>query len=89
MGWEQDITNIKEYLHKLTGGDGIEVIHAGEAVEGEWVRVGVIEPAVFSILETENGNELIEAITFPEGMDIYGEFVKVQLVTGVVIAYKG
>lgn len=88
MSMEEDVLWIKQRMGKILGENGIDIIHAGELHEGDWLRIGIIEPSVFSVLETENGNELIEAITFPEGMDIFGKFVGIQLITGVVIAYK-
>jgi len=90
VGQEEDIQWIKRALQKTLGRSGFNIINDTEIHNGEWVRITMIESTVFQILSTEeNGNELPEALTFHYGVDIYGAFDSIQLVSGAIIAYKG
>ena len=88
MGQEEDIAWIKNSLQRICGRQGVEVIDDTDEHEGNWVRLTVFTSAVLESLKTTDGEILNKALTFPDTTDIFGDFVKIKLYSGSLLAYK-
>ena len=67
--------------------DDIEIIKDTEPHRGTWNKIRVVQPAVFSLLTTTEGEKINGGASFEAGSEILGDFVGFQLVSGTIIAY--
>lgn len=56
---------------------------------GEWKAITVLENATFSALSTANWNgSATDGLVAGAGITLFGEFIKIQLSSGRIIAYR-
>ena len=77
-----------ESLNILSGQGGALVMNGASEATGSWKRLKIITNTVFAELVDPALEGSTAGITFPANYEIFGNFTKIRLTSGSLIAYK-
>lgn len=75
-------------VFSIAPGEAATYIADTTAKTGEWKAITVLENATFSILTANNWEGSTDGLVVGAGVTLFGEFTKIQLSAGRIVAYK-
>jgi len=80
--------SVKEAQNLIIGRVGSNLLNDTSVHTGKWFAITIISDAIFTTLTSSNLTGSTTGITFPAGIQIYGDFTTITLTSGTVLAYK-